>query len=263
MTEPGALDIGHFVYMCICVFVGKGDPVALKDLVASKASLAEEVIEQIISDYVRFDPDQKEIVFTPESGQLSNKARVLVYLVALQGWPFIIDEIVPVDAKPAEIEAQTGIPGGTLRPTLKELKDRNVIAEKGGRYFVRAAALRTIEAELKTNSPSSPTSRSRRRIRRASQTVEEPQHDDGPSEKKKPRKASGSVTERFQAWIGEGYFDKPRTLSDVQKRFHKEAIIVPQTSLPYILLKAVRSGQLSRDKADVDGKNVWAYGRKK
>ena len=82
--------------------------------------------------------------------------------------------------------------------------------------------------------------------------------------KKKSRGTSGSgAGGRFQSWIGDGYFDQARTLSDVQQRFHKEAIIVPQTSLPSYLLKGVRSGQLTRDKAEVNGKTVWVYMRKK
>jgi hypothetical protein len=83
------------------------------------------------------------------------------------------------------------------------------------------------------------------------------------SKKKTRRSAGGGVAERFQSWIDDGYFDKPKSLADVQARFHKEAIIVPQTSLPSYLLKAVRSGQLERDKAEVNGKTVWVYSRKK
>lgn len=236
---------------------------ALKDLVASKASLAEDVIEQIVSDYVRFDTDQKEIAFTPAANDLSNKARILVYLVALQGWPFVLDEMVPADAKPGEIEQQTGISGGTLRPLLKELKDKSIITEKSGRYSVRAIALRTIQKELDgVGGPSAGRSmrKSRRRARMAADASPE-----NPADVKKKGRSSSTpgVGERFQSWIADGYFDKPRTLSDVQQRFHKEAIIVPQTSLPGYLLKSVRSGQLNRDKGEVNRKTVWFYTRVK
>lgn len=243
---------------------------ALKDLVASKASLAEDVIEEIISEYVRFDLDHKEIGFTPEAHGLSNKAKILMYLVALQGWPYVAEEVVPVDAKPGEIEHHTKIPGGSLRPLLKELKDRNIVSEKGGRYSVRAVALRTIQAELDGKAEGSkPTKRSVRRKQReadtSNATTETGNEDDkiSGSKKRARRGAGGGVAERFQSWIDDGYFDKPKSLADVQVRLHREAIIVPQTSLPSYLLKGVRSGQLERDKAEVNGKAVWMYSRKK
>lgn len=56
-----------------------------------------------------------------------------------------------------------------------------------------------------------------------------------------------------------GFFDEGRTLSDVQTRFHEEAIIIPQTSIPSYLLKAVRDNRLSRRKEKLEGKERWVY----
>jgi hypothetical protein len=233
---------------------------ALKDLVASKASLAEGAIEEIVGDFARFDPDHRVIIFTPEAHELSRKAKVLIYLVALQGWPFVLDEPVPVDAKPGEIEEHTGIPGGTLRPMLKELKDRNVIIERGGRYSVRAAALRAIKEEIDGLSSSSRSRRSR--LASAQEAALEK------GTKAKAKRARGSsdtsnLQEQFNALIDGGFFDNPKSLAELQKQFHKQAIIVPQTSIPPYLLGAVRSGRLERDKADLNGKRVWVYTRKR
>jgi hypothetical protein len=138
----------------------------LKDLIASKSSLAEDVIEEIVSEHVRYDTDHKAVFLTPEGHELSGKSKVLVYLVALQGWPFVLDDVVPMDAKPGEIEKHTGIPGGSLRPHLKELKDRRIIIEKGGRYSVLSAALQSIKKELGSAPPASDT-RSKPKKRKA------------------------------------------------------------------------------------------------
>jgi hypothetical protein len=243
----------------------------LKDLIASKSSLAEDVIEEIVSEYVRYDTDHKAVFLTPEGHELSGKSKVLIYLVALQGWPFVVDDLVPTDPKPGEIEEHTGIPGGTLRPLLKELKDRRIIIEKSGRYSVLSAALQSIKKELGSASSASST-RSRPKKRKAgpkpNNEAEEASEiaEAGSSVKKKTARKSAStvnVAERFTSWIDQGYFDDWKTLSDVQKRFHKEAVMVPQTSMPNYLLGAVRAGRLERDKHDINGKTVWAYRKAK
>jgi hypothetical protein len=243
----------------------------LKDLIASKSSLAEDVIEEIVSEHVRYDTDHKAVFLTPEGHELSGKSKVLVYLVALQGWRFVIDDMVPMDPKPGEIEEHTGISGGTLRPLLKELKDRRIIIEKGGRYSVSSAALPSIKKEL-GSMPSASAIRSKSKKRKASTKpdieAEETSEvgEAGSSAKKKATRKSAStanVAERFTSWIDQGYFNDWKTLSDVQKRFHKEAIMVPQTSMPNYLLGAVRAGRLEREKHDVNGKMVWAYKKAK
>jgi hypothetical protein len=220
------------------------------------------VIEEIVADYVRYDVDHKGVFLTPEAHHLSNKAKVLIYLVALQGWQFVINESVPADAKPSEIEEGVGITGGSLRPVLKELKDRKIIVEKGGRYSVLSAALGAVKAEL-DGSPTSPRKTKKPSKTRKAVEARTPK-DNQASEKPHKRKSnkatpSANISERFESWIDEGFFDKPKSLSDVQKRFHKEAVLVPQTSLPTYLLKAVRQNRLARDKEDVGGKKVWVY----
>jgi hypothetical protein len=241
----------------------------LKDLIASKSSLAEDVIEEIVSEYVRYDTDHKAVFLTPEGHELSGKSKVLIYLVALQGWPFVMDDVVLTDPKPGEIEEHTGIPGGTLRPLLKELKDRRIIIEKGGRYSVLSAALRSIKKELGSTPPAS-AARSKPKKRKAIPNNEAEETNEiaevGSSAKKKTVRKSVStanVAERFTLWIGQGYFNDWKTLSDVQKRFHKEAVMVPQTSMPSYLLGAVRAGRLEREKHDINGKTVWAYRKAK
>jgi hypothetical protein len=244
---------------------------ALKDLIASKSSLAEEVIEEIVGDFVRYDPDEKSVVFTPEAHGLSNRAKVLIYLVAIQGWPYVVDGEVPVDAKPAEIEEQTGVIGGSLRPTLKELKDRNIISEKSGRYSARSVGLQAIKAELNGDAPAKVQTRQKPRAKKAKASQSEPNvesttvgADQGGKSNSKGNRRSVSrngVGERFYGWIQDGYFDQPKTLSEVQAQFHNEAIIIPRTSLPSYLLKAVRDRKLTRAKATIGNKLVWTYRR--
>jgi hypothetical protein len=243
-------------------------PMALKDLVAPKSALAEDAIEAMVKDYVRYDTDRHEIAFTPAAAALSNKAKVLLYLVALQGWSFVTDEAIAAEAKPGSIEEHIGIHGGTLRPLLKDLKDRHLIAVKAGKYSVRASSLAAIKREF--DGAAAPPTRKMTKPKRASARAKESAGEQSAkavggksANRGKPRKSSGNkggnLSEQFNAWIDDGFFEQPRTIADVQKRFHQRAIIVPITSMPVYLLRAVRAGRLQRERQDVNGKQVWTY----
>jgi hypothetical protein len=260
---------------------------ALKDLIAEKGALDEAAIERIVGPYVRYDTEAREIHFMPAFAGLSNKAKILVYLVALQGWRFVTDEAMPIDARPSDIEAVTGIPGGSLRPVLRGLSESHHLSENDSRYSVRSTSLAAVEGELSGGGGDGVVVRRRAGSRKATRSkVRTPDasdlHDDEGVEgeedeqadeiaveesgvaatAKRPRKVAGktgNLAATFERWIDEGYFDEPRTMADVQKRFRKEAIMVPRTSLPGYFLGAVRKGRLTRDEVEANGKTVWAY----
>jgi hypothetical protein len=242
---------------------------ALKDLIASTSALTEEAIEDLIKDYARYDVDEKEVAFLPAASKLSGRQKVLVYLVALQGWPIVAKgQEIPTVAKPAHLGDRVGIHGGTLRPLLKDLKDRHLIARKGGAYSVRAASLNDIKAELESGAsarrPSKPPRPATAKGSRAKEPPKDAPTKAAPAGSKPKRKAvgkAGELTEKFNGWITEGFFDTPRTLSEVQGRFHEQGDIVPRTSIPSYLLAAVRASpaRLARKKAGVGGKDVWVY----
>ncbi|PRH86768.1 hypothetical protein C5L14_15815 [Labrys okinawensis] len=246
---------------------------ALKDLIAQRSALAEDAIEQIIKNYVRYDPDEREIAFTPEFASLGNKGKILVYLVAIEGWSFVVDNPVVTETKPADLEDKLGIPGGSLRPTLKDLKDRHLVVSKGAGYSVRASSLSAIQRELDARAGDAPAPvRGRKTTKKAKTTATDsieklangnPGEAGGTpatKEQKKRKSASGGdLKQTFSGWIAEGFFDKPKTLADVQARFHEEAILIPRTSIPKYLLAGVRDKALSRNKQDVNGKHLWVY----
>ena len=228
----------------------------LKDLVAQKAALTEEAIEAIVANYVRFDTDEMELAFTPDFASLNNKSKVLVYLVALQGWPFVSDDAVETSAKPAVIGDALGIPGGSLRPLLKEMKDGHLISAKGGRYSVRASHFESVKTEVSGASTGVTTTRKKRK--KVANKKAQPLGNDSGS-----RKKNAGLGATVSDWIEEGFFDDGKTTADVRDRFHEEAVIVPLTSIPGYVNRAVRDKRLARKKEDVNGKQVWVYRTKK
>ena len=223
---------------------------ALKDLVAKKSEIAESVIEAIDSKYVRYDTDILEIAFTPDGAGLSSENKVLVYLVALMGWRYVTDEPPTASAKPADLEKALGIPGGTLRPVLKNLKESHLIAPSESGYSVRVGNLQVITAAI--------SGEKKPARRKASITVVAKGKAKGVGNT--ARRSSGNpISSNIDAWITDGFFKSPRTLHAVHHRLHEHGVIARQTSVSGPLLRAVQQRRMKRQKIMEGGKEVWAY----
>lgn len=221
---------------------------ALKDLVANKAALTEEAIETIIADYVRYDADAGEILLTPAGMKLRNKPKVLVYLIAILGWPYVTREPPEVGTRPADLEEMLGIPGGTLRPLLRELNDGRLVQSSGGTYSVRIVNLDAIRDVVSGGAKSKVVNRKSK----AKATPDRAKR----TEKTKP---TGDLRGTLKTVVDEGFLNDPRTLSDVHKRYHELGIIVKMTSLSGPLLDAVRENLLVRNKKKTNGREIWVY----
>ncbi|MDA0999394.1 MAG: hypothetical protein O2807_02590 [bacterium] len=234
---------------------------ALKDLTTDKAKVTEEQIEGIVSQYVRFDLEAREIISLPGAPSLSNRAKVLVYLVALQAWPLLGAEDVPTKVSPAQLGGLLNIPGGTLRPTLKELKDSNLISVDGRDYFVRTVAFPHIKKAIENTAGGSSTGRRHKKAGKKKTAPNKSDKKGNDSVRKKSTASTGEKTEFFEQLTNGSFFDEPRSLSDVKEAFHQKGHILPSTSLPGYLLKAVRGEKpkLRRERQEVDGKKVWMY----
>lgn len=238
---------------------------ALKDLVADHREIAEETIEKIVAAYVRFDPTAGKIIWTPQGNTLSNEARVLVFLVAVLGWQYVVDDPKPVSTKPGDLEGELAIPGGTLRPLLKKLKDTHLLTAVDGNYHAQLANLDSIEAAIAGASPGARArSRTHRSAARAKPVAEEAGKENvGSTAGKRKRGSSGQLKTFLSKWVDDGYFSKAKTLSNLLERYHEHGVITKQTSLSGLMLDAVRNGLLARTKIDVSGKEVWAYTARK
>ena len=223
---------------------------ALKDLVAKKSEIAESVIETIVSRYVRYYTDTLEIGFTPDGAGLSGENKVLVYLVALLGWRYVTDSAPEVSTKPADLANVLGIPGGTLRPLLKSLKDAHLIAPSGDGYSVREGNLEAIAAAISGE----------KKPARRKATVAVAHKAKAKGDGNAVRRSTGNpISSNIEAWIKDGFFASPRTLHAVHHRLHEHGVIARQTSVSGPLLRAVQQRRMKRQKITEDGKEVWAY----
>ena len=230
---------------------------ALKDLIVDSGAVTEEAIENIISDYVRYEVDPPAVVFTPEGNALDNMAKVIVYSAAIFGWKHVLKDPPVVGTKPADLEDALGIPGGTLRPVLKKLKDNHLIAVADGHYSIRAsnlsAAAGVVSGEKRV-AASQPKSKNKKA---GDSSVAA---DTSAKNSAKPRKRAGlPIKDSLEALLSEGFFGEFRTLKQIVERFHEVAVIAKATSLSGPVADLVRDKIFERKKVDENGKQVWAY----
>lgn len=233
---------------------------ALKDLVVSNAQLTEAQIEELVAPYIRYQVGAGAIIFRPAAAKLTNKQRLLSYLVALQGWPHLGEEQRPTSATPAELGRGLNIDGGSLRPILKQLKDAHLVMATGRSYSVANASVEDLRGELALGPDAAtvvPSQVKGARPERTTRTTKESGPEAAPRQAKGRRRGGeGGV---FRKWIQDGFFSKPRTFKEVLDRFHSQGRILKQTSLPGYLLEATRAGILERTKKEVAGRKVYVY----
>ena len=234
---------------------------ALKDHTTDSAKLSEEQIEGIISGYIKYDPGRSSVVLLPKARELPAEKRILLFLVALRGWPYLVkDNTPPESAKPAQIVQATNVPGGTVRPTLRALVDANLLSYHHGQYEAPAHNLALI-AEMLSGSASSAV---RSRVRNGKpKKVTKNTFEDEKKDKRTGRNKL-SLGEAFQKLVDEGWFRGGKTTSQLQETLKERTIYVPMTRLPVYLIGAYRSNKLDRHQEVREGnKKVWVYEPKK
>lgn len=121
----------------------------LEDLLVDPNEVDEELLAAILLPYTRIEKESGKITFTEEWSKLNNKNKILIYLAARKALVTIkmLDKEEEAQA-PNEIEAITGIKGGSLRPALMELLQEKLIAKNPNGYYVPGFKLRTLYSAI-------------------------------------------------------------------------------------------------------------------
>jgi hypothetical protein len=111
----------------------------LEDLLVSGQDIDQELVAGILARILRIDKDSCTI--RPQEGwrKISNEARILSYLLARKAMRALGMAVEREGAPPSEIIGATGIPQGSVYPSLKGLYERRPqMVDKDGssRYFV-------------------------------------------------------------------------------------------------------------------------------
>lgn len=123
---------------------------SLIDLIVDEGNLDENLLEKIITPYIRFAKDNGRVRLTPSAVNLTIGEKIILYLLGKKAakklgmWPYITENSLPID-----IENDLGIPGGSLRPNLMNLYSKSFLEkDQEGKYYVPNHVLPDIEKHL-------------------------------------------------------------------------------------------------------------------
>jgi len=124
----------------------------LTKLIVTEKELDEYLLYELLKDYITIGELTGEFIFSEKYPELNSRKQIVIILliqkarVRLGKAP---KEYPDENLRPKDIVKLTGIPGGTARPVLKELKKKGLISLDEGNYFISNHSLPKIKKFLK------------------------------------------------------------------------------------------------------------------
>lgn len=115
----------------------------LKDLLVNRAELDRQLLAELLAPYIGIDAERREVVPMARWGDLSPEGKTLVFLLARKAMCALPEVDLNVEAAPPkEIEAGTGVKGGTLRPKLGKMMAQGILRQDAAKgYFIPTHAV--------------------------------------------------------------------------------------------------------------------------
>ena len=108
---------------------------SLEDLLVDEKEINREILQELLSDYVRIGKQSGRLIPQKEFDKLTAERKVLVTLLS-QHAQYELEMAEAEWLTPATIGEQSGLKAGTVRPMVKQLKDKGVIEDDDGSYRV-------------------------------------------------------------------------------------------------------------------------------
>ncbi|RYJ08720.1 hypothetical protein ELS19_17135 [Halogeometricum borinquense] len=119
----------------------------LEDLLVDEDELNEELLYNLLADYVRIGNDSGSIILQPNFKELNSREKVAVILLAQHAKV----ELGKSDKRwltPSEISQISGIKKGTVYPTARKLEEDGVAENDDGSYSIPVYNLETIKSYI-------------------------------------------------------------------------------------------------------------------
>jgi hypothetical protein len=108
----------------------------LESLVVDQREVDRGVLARGLAPFIRVDREKRTYAFLPAvKERLDNRRIVLASLLARKALGLLISDYTEA-CPPRVLESETGIPGGTLRPVLKDLSGKRLLTKQGEGYLV-------------------------------------------------------------------------------------------------------------------------------
>lgn len=120
----------------------------IQDLLVKSSELGEAAIEKLLKPYVRF-VDNGEISFDGSFFELKADDKIGIALIAKDSWRYIEGkENFAGGMKNDELEKTTLLPGNTVRPNVKKLRDKMLIRTEKDVHYPTAKLILVLQQKL-------------------------------------------------------------------------------------------------------------------
>ena len=120
---------------------------ALDELFVNEEEISNELLKEILVDYVKLSAEGK-IFLLPEFNALDRHNKILVVLLAKK--VLKIKTGARETASPKDVIEVTGLPRGTVAPTLRGLQKEGFVTSSNGQYTIPTYAIYKIKERFTT-----------------------------------------------------------------------------------------------------------------
>ena len=118
----------------------------LKKLFTDDADINADDFSDLLFPFIKINKSNKSIILLDSTLKHPHKNRVLLFLLGKKAL-FLMGEIETDHVKPKDLIKETGIPRGSVLPTLMQLKENSLVTSDNKGYYVTSYQV----SKIKTN----------------------------------------------------------------------------------------------------------------